>query len=242
MIDFHCHLDLYSEPFAIAAQVQERGMGALSVTTTPAAWQGTKRLGASRPAIRTALGLHPQLAGAREHELALFDRFLPETRFVGEVGLDGSPELLESWDAQVRVFDHVLAQCEAAGGKVLSVHSRRAATQVLDCLDRHPGAGAVVLHWFSGTKAELRRAVDLGCWFSVGPAMLNGARGRSHVADLPRERVLVETDGPFAQYERRPLRPWDVVIAVDRLAKLWGVGATSAASALRSNETSILAS
>lgn len=241
MIDFHCHLDLYPDPLVVANEVQQRGVGVLSVTTTPAAWPGTRRLAEGRPMIRTALGFHPQLAGARLRELGLFERYLPETRFVGEVGLDGSPELLDSWDAQVRVFDHVLACCEDAGGKVISVHSRRAVSKVLDCLDRRPRAGKVVLlHWFSGTKAELRRAVDLGCWFSVGPAMLVGAKGRAHVAEMPAERVLVETDGPFAQRERQPLRPWDVAVAVDGLTKIWAVSAADAARTVRANERVVL--
>ena len=42
----------------------------------------------------------------------------------------------------------------------------------MDVLARHSDAGVPVLHWFSGTKAELQRAVAMGCWFSVGPAMV----------------------------------------------------------------------
>lgn len=240
MIDFHCHLDLYPDPEAVANELERRGVGVLSVTTTPAAWAGTTRLAQGRPLIRTALGFHPELAGARYRELDLFDRLLPEARFVGEVGLDGSPKSLSSWDSQVLVFDHVLSSCERAGGKVLSVHSRRAASQVLDCLDRHPGLDKVVLHWFSGTKAELRRAVDRGCWFSIGPAMLAGARGRSLVAEVPADRLVVETDGPFAQTDRRPLRPWDVTDAIDGLADLWGSTRQHAAQVVRSNEGALL--
>lgn len=240
MIDFHCHLDLYPDPVAVADELERRRVGVLSVTTTPAAWAGTSRLAEGRPSIRTALGFHPELAGARYRELDLFDRLLPQTRFVGEVGLDGSPQHLASWESQILVFDHVLHVCEQAGGKVLSVHSRRAASQVLDCLERHPEAGAVVLHWFSGTKAELRRAVERGCWFSIGPAMLAGARGRSLVAEMPADRLVVESDGPFAQKERRPLRPWDVTDAIDGLAEMWGSTRQHAAQVVRENEGSLL--
>ncbi|MCK6210520.1 TatD family hydrolase [Georgenia sp. EYE_87] len=240
MIDFHCHLDLYPNPVAVADELERRGVGVLSVTTTPAAWAGTTRLAKGRPLIRTALGLHPELAGARYRELHLFDRLLPETRFVGEVGLDGSPRHLSSWDSQIQVFDHVLRSCEQAGGKVLSVHSRLAASQVLGCLDRYPGLDKVVLHWFSGTKAEVRRAAERGCWFSVGPAMLTGARGRSLVSEIPTDRLVVETDGPFAQKNRRPLRPWDVTDAIDGLADLWGSTRQHAAQVVRANESALL--
>lgn len=240
MIDFHCHLDLYPDAEAIVDELERRRVGVLSVTTTPAAWTGTTRLAKGRPMIRTALGFHPELAGERYRELELFDRFLPETRFVGEVGLDGSPQHLHTWDAQTLVFDHVLSACERAGGKVLSVHSRRAASQVLECLDRHPGLDKVILHWFTGTKAELHRAVERGCWFSVGPAMLSGARGRSLVSEIAPNRLLVETDGPFAQSDRRPLNPWDVTHAIDGLADLWGTTRQGAAQVVRANESAVL--
>jgi TatD DNase family protein len=110
----------------------------LSVTTTPPAWKGTSALAADAPRIRTALGLHPQLAHERYMELALFDNLLPETRYVGEIGLDGAPELRPYWQRQVTVFEHVLARCSAAGGRIMSIHSRRASGAVLDYLEKHP--------------------------------------------------------------------------------------------------------
>lgn len=240
MIDFHCHLDLFPNPKAVADELERRRVGVLSVTTTPSAWAGTTRLAKGRSMIRTALGFHPELAGARYRELELFDRLLPETRFVGEVGLDGSPQQRSSWESQILVFDHVLTSCEQARGKILSVHSRRAATQVMDCLDRHPGLDKIILHWFSGTKPELRRAVERGCWFSVGPAMLAGARGRSLVSEIATDRLLVETDGPFAQKDHRPLRPWDVTDAIDCLADLWETTRQRAAQVVRANEAALL--
>jgi TatD DNase family protein len=221
VIDLHCHLDLYEEPRAVAAACDERGIYVLSVTTTPSAWDGTAALAGGTERIRTALGLHPQLAHERHAELALFDRLLPQTRYVGEIGLDGAPECRPFWDAQLEVFDHVLTACAQAGGRILSIHSRRASAAVLDRLEAHPGAGPAVLHWFSGSRRDLDRAVRLGCWFSVGPAMLRGERGRSLVAIMPRDRVLTETDGPFAQIKGAPLMPWQVDEAVRHLAALW---------------------
>ncbi len=222
MIDFHCHLDLYPDPAAEVRACVDQGLEVLSVTTTPSAWSGTSALAAS-PRIRTALGLHPQIAHERKSELALFERLLPDVRYVGEVGLDGSPGLRQHWDDQVLVFGRILSACGAVGGRLLSIHSRRAAAAVLDMLEASPGAGTAVLHWFSGTSAELARAVALGCWFSVGPAMLTGEKGRQLTARMPRDRILTESDGPFAQVHDRPAVPFDVGLAVDGLTKLWGI-------------------
>jgi TatD DNase family protein len=221
VIDFHCHLDLYPDPHEVAAEAQRRGIGVLSVTTTPSAWQGTSQLAVGRPAIKTAIGLHPQIAVERKDEIGLFERYLPETQFVGEVGLDGSPELRASWSDQELVFERILRACGEAGNKVLSIHSRRAADPVMAMLEKHGGPNTPILHWFSGTQSQLKRAIGLDCWFSVGPSMLAGAKGKSLVAKMPKNRVVLETDGPFTQFRQTSSKPWDVAEACRLLASLW---------------------
>lgn len=222
MIDFHCHLELFPDPPRVVAECVQRGLYVLSVTTTPSAWAGSTALVADANRIRVALGLHPQLAHERRPELSLFDTLLAETRYVGEIGLDGTPELRTYWIDQTYVFDHILSACQTAGGKIMTIHSRRAVTDVLDRLEAHQGAGVPVLHWYSGSQRELARAVAMGCWFSVGPAMLVGEKGRKLVAKMPQDRVLTETDGPFAALNGQSVFPWDVEKAVVALANVWG--------------------
>lgn len=223
MIDFHCHLDLYPEPQRIADECGNRGLYVLSVTTTPSAWEGTADLAKTHTRIKTALGLHPQLAHQRKFELGLFERLLPRVSYVGEVGLDGSLESKPHWADQLAVFEHVLACCREQKGRVISIHSRRAAKPVLDTLSQYPESGVPILHWFSGSLRDLDRAIGMGCWFSVGPAMLAGERGRSLVSRMPQNRVLTETDGPFAQLDSTSALPWDVSMAVEALASLWSL-------------------
>lgn len=223
MIDFHAHLDLYPDPLSVVREISSRGMYVLSVTTTPSAWKGTSALIQLGSRVRTALGLHPQLAHLRSGELALFDEYLPQAMYVGEVGLDGGPEYKQHWQAQLAVFDHILRACKAADGRTLSIHSRRATSAVLDRLEAFQGAGTPILHWFSGSRRELERAVALGCWFSVGPAMLVAEKARGLVRAMPKERVLTETDGPFAQVDGESAKPWDAGRATAGLAELWNM-------------------
>lgn len=221
MIDFHCHLDLYPDPYQLIRECVERRLYILSVTTTPSAWEKTAALALHAPRIRTSLGLHPQLAQKRKSELVMFETLLPETKYVGEIGLDGDPGLKSEWEDQEMVFDRILDLCQKAGGRVLSVHSRRSAPAVLDRLEAYHGSGIAVLHWFSGTMRDLKRAIDLGCWFSVGPSMLASAKGRALAEIMPRNRLLTESDGPFAQINGRAMLPWEAGHAVSGLARLW---------------------
>lgn len=228
LIDMHCHLDLYPDPQAKISAIKSSGAYVLSVTTTPVAWRKTSALAMGNARIKTALGLHPQLAAERLGELAIFDQLLPLTRYVGEVGLDGSNECKASWGEQMQVFDHVLASCMREGGKILTLHSRGAATAVLDALERHTGFGVAVLHWFSGSPKELARAIEMGCWFSVGSGMLKSRKGSGLARRMPPDRVLTETDGPFAQLDGKALEPAQCQGAINELARYWSLDAQAA--------------
>ena len=135
----------------------------------------------------------------RASELSLWDAHLSETRYVGEVGLDAGPRFYKSFELQKSVFAHVLQQCAKAGGKIVSVHSIRSAKAVLDHIEAHlpPSRGTVVLHWFTGTKADAQRAVDMGCYFSVNATMLANQR---HAIDGCIAPVRSNSDG-----NRRPV-------------------------------------
>ena len=241
MIDFHAHLDLYSDPSSVVTECTVRNMYVLSVTTTPSAWRGTLALIPTGTRIRTALGLHPQIAHQRMSELGLFDEYLPEVQYVGEIGLDGAPEFKRYWHEQITVFDHILSACCRAGGRIMTIHSRRASTAVLERLEAFPDAGTPILHWFSGSKRDLSRAVSLGCWFSVGPAMLLAEKSRDLVRQIPRDRILTETDGPFAQIEGRSAMPWDVQRATIELASLWNMSESEADFILHANLRTLVA-
>lgn len=224
-VDFHCHLDLYKDHVALIAECGRAAVATLAVTTTPKAWPRNRDLVAGSTHVRVALGLHPQLVAERAGELPLFEHHLPEARYVGEIGLDAGPRFYRSLSEQERVFDHILRACAEQGGKILSLHSVRSASKVLGHLERSfpPDRGLAVMHWFTGTVAEARRAADLGCYFSVNRQMLRSPKHRQMVAALPSDRILTETDGPFVEIYGRPMRPIDVGQTVADLATVRGV-------------------
>lgn len=220
MIDLHCHVDLYPDPVAILNEAEARAAFVLAVTTTPKAWRGTRKLVGDRPRMRVALGLHPEVVADRHGEVELLCAMMPEARYIGEIGLDGSRPHRQSMALQVKVLNRVLGECERLGGRVLTLHSRGAAERVMDALEGHPQAGLPILHWFSGTLHQLERAVAAGCWFSVGPAMLRSAKGRDVAAAIPLDRILTETDAPFARLGDRPLYPWEATSCLPELGEI----------------------
>jgi TatD DNase family protein len=221
-VDFHCHLDLYPDLSAAIAQCDRRRAATLAVTTTPKAFTRNRQFAANSQFVRVALGLHPQLVEERAGELNLFERLLPETRYVGEVGLDAGPHHYRSLEMQKRVFRTILTLCAQAGGKIVSAHSARAAKHVLDLVEECLPAdrGTVVLHWFTGSAAEARRGVELGCYYSVNERMLTTPNGRRVLREIPDDRLLTETDGPFVERKGMPIEPGDVQPTLGTIAKL----------------------
>ena len=242
LIDFHCHLDLFPDPVSAIAHAEQEAVYTLAVTTTPKAWPRNLELTRNTKYVRAALGLHPQLVSERANEISLWQDYLPETRYIGEVGLDAGPSYYRSLDLQKQVFDRILQQCARAGGKILTVHSVRSATQVLDSIQAHLplGTGRVVLHWFTGSKSEALRALGLGCYFSINGPMTRNEKGRALIATIPSDRLLTETDGPFTQVGNRPARPSDVKMTVETLAALRGCSTHDMAATIKENLRSVL--
>lgn len=236
-VDFHCHVDLYPDHANVIAECDRERVATLAVTTTPKAWRRNKELAQSSDHVRVALGLHPQLIAERADEVALFERLLPEARYVGEVGLDAGPRFYRTFADQERVFATILAACAEQGGKILTIHSVRSVGKVLGHLEARllPDRGCAVLHWFTGTVAEAKRAADLGCYFSINAEMLRSPKHRALVSQLPLGRLLTETDGPFVSLDHRPARPVDVEQTVTALANILSMTAADASSLIVRN-------
>ena len=237
LVDYHCHLDLYPRCEELFRECAEQNIFVVAVTTTPRAWIRNRELAEPSSSIRVALGLHPQLAKERAAEMQLFERYLPEAQFIGEVGLDAGPRFYRSLDAQVKVFEQILKLCSEAGPKILSVHSVRAASRVLGLIAQYINNDRiiVVLHWFTGSKAEAKRAVELGCYFSINQRMLSSPSGCAMVSSLPSERILTETDGPFVEVAGRPVRPSDLETTLNDLAKVRGTSPETVRSLIAAN-------
>lgn len=235
MIDFHCHLDLHPDFARVVEERENAKIYTLGVTTTPLAWMKNKELTQHTRYVRAALGLHPQLVSHRAAELELWKQHLPETRYVGEVGLDAGPRYKSSLSLQKEIFAEILQSCARTGGKILSVHSVRAGKDVLDLLNRHlpPECGRVVLHWFTGGKKEIQRAIESDCYFSFNADMLGTSRGREIAAAVPLQRVLTETDAPFTKVPR--IEP-----AVEILAQIFHVQSDEIHDSIKSNLRTLL--
>jgi TatD DNase family protein len=149
-----------------------------------------------------SVGTHPHHA-AKEPDVTVADLVAatkhPKVVAIGEAGLDyhydNSPR-----DAQERGFrNHIAAAREA--GLPLVIHAREADDDVARILEEESAKGAFpfVLHCFTGGADLARRGVALGGYVSFSGILTfkNSDGLRAIAANLPEDRILVETDAPF---------------------------------------------
>ena len=234
LVDAHCHIDLYRDYADVIREAEAKQVFTVAVTNTPSVFRRCRDLLGGTRYLHPAVGLHPQLVAERYSEAAMMLDLVGETPYVGEIGLDFAACTRESRLQQADLLARILARCAEVGGRILSVHSRRAAGEAIELL-AGSRAGTPILHWYSGRVSLVDRAVSAGCYFSVNPAMLRSENGRRVIAHLPKERVLTETDGPFVKAEGRPARPADVADAISSLAAVWGEDVENTAGIVESN-------
>jgi len=219
MIDAHCHLDMYSDPYGTALLANRSGVLTVSVTQLPSGFEQAYPHVRPLRYIRLAVGLHPLMASEHRRECELFKSCLEKTSYVGEVGLDFSAEGLTTRELQVESFRFVLQHVRQTP-KFISIHSRRAERVVLDLLEEAKVSPAV-FHWYSGSQIQLQRLLRLGHFCSVNPAMLRSEKGRAIIQSLPQDRLITETDGPYVQIGQRPAVPMDVSLVEEFLVTEW---------------------
>lgn len=184
-LDLHAHIDPAIEPRALES------LGAVVFAATRSAAEFERTRGRSDAVTIWGLGCHPGLAAAQaEYDEDRFAALIDRTSFVSEVGLDGASRV--PMERQVEVFVSILA-CLARTPRLVSVHSKRATKRTIEVIEQS-GARGVILHWWLGSDAETRRAVELGCLFSVNRSM---DVERLRRAGVPLTSLLPETDHPI---------------------------------------------
>lgn len=165
------------------------------------------------------LGCHPKMGPA----VSRFDadrlaELASSTPLIGEVGLDGGSRVPMA--EQRRAFRSALVVARDQS-RLVSIHSVRAASAVLDELESVGDIKGAILHWWRGNASETARAIELECFFS-----LNGAEAARPkvLSALPVDRVLTETDFPHtSRSDSAADRPGVVTTIEQALGDAWGL-------------------
>lgn len=219
LADTHCHIDLYPDYQHVISKVEAQQIYTIAVTTAPSVYRQSSTLTKNSKFLRTALGFHPELVAQRADEVDLFIELASDTKYIGEIGLDFVTKDEDNRAVQRKIFEKIISHCALIKHRILTVHSRRAAMEVVDTIGNHY-PNVAILHWFSGSKKALKKGLEYGLYFSVNSAMLQSENGLRIIREIPLERLLTESDGPFVNIQGRAANPLDMKLVIYRLAEL----------------------
>ncbi|RWK11875.1 MAG: TatD family deoxyribonuclease [Mesorhizobium sp.] len=247
LIDSHCHLDFpdfAEERGTIVARALAAGIGRMvTISTRVKRFQQILEIAETFNEVYCSVGTHPHNAAEEldvtaDELVRLSDH--PKVVAIGEAGLD-------------YFYDHAPREAQAEGfrthiaaarrtGLPLVIHSRDADGDMAAILEDETGKGAFpfILHCFSSGRWLAEVGVALGGYVSFSGILTfkNSTDLRAIAADIPRDRLLVETDAPYlapTPFRGKRNEPAYVVNTARVLADTIGVSETEIADITSEN-------
>src|SRR5580692_1976239 len=235
LVDSHCHLDFpdfAGDIDAIVARAGAAGIGRIvTISTRVRRLEALLDIAKRFPDVYCSVGTHPHHAdeedGIAANELIELTKH-PKVVALGEAGLDyfyqnGSPQ------AQERGFREHSAAARATG-LPLVIHTRDADADCGRILEDEMTKGSfrAVLHCYTGGHELAMKAIALGLSISFTGILTfkKSLMLRELAAELPADRIMVETDAPYlapGKFRGRRNEPAYVVEVAKVLAEARGV-------------------
>lgn len=245
LFDSHAHID--DEKFdadrdEVIARARENGVtGIINVGACMASSARSVALAEQYESIYAAVGIHPH--DAKDTQEADYEQLAAWSKqdkvvAIGEIGLDYYYDLSPR-DVQRAVFVRQIDVARQMNMPFI-VHDRDAHGDVMDILKKEAKGLPGVLHCFSGSLEMAREVIKMGFYISIaGPVTFkNAAKLPEIVANVPLERLLVETDCPYlTPHPHRGKRnePAYVKLVAQQVANLRGINLSDLAVATSAN-------
>ena len=209
--DAHTHIENFGEYQSIPALFKSNineNIGLLMMAMDTPSYLEAANAGRGCKNAVAAFGIHPWRAHLYHGKADEFEKYVREAAVVGEIGLCGKWAPEESEPFQQEVFERLLFLSKKYSRPV-SVHTVGREAECFDII-KASGAENVCIHWFHGDPAAAKKYLDLGCYFSIGPDVGSSDEADRLARYLPRERILMETDGAdcFTWARKCKKSPW----------------------------------
>lgn len=233
IVDSHCHLIYFSddEMPKVISRAEQNGVKILhnicvSIDDIPK----LLKISSSYNQVFYSVGVHPLDTTVEKGECIDVDELIEFTKSqkvisVGETGLDFYKSGNKS-NQKKSFASHI--EVARVTGLPLVIHTRSADSEMIDMLKSEMKASAFsgVMHCFASSKELAYQAIDLGLYISFSGIITfkNASLLKEIARNVPRERVLVETDAPYLSpepYRGKKNEPAMVKYVVDCLSELW---------------------
>ena len=233
LVDVHAHMDypdIIKDIDAVIARAREAGVKVIvAAGVDKRSNRKVLELSEKYDIVLPALGIYPP--DALKTELGPdFEEFDIEQELefirsqnpvaIGEVGLDFKNG--KNFEMQKELFSRQISIAKEKDIPVI-VHSRKAEADALDILEES-GHNKVVLHCFCGRKHLVKRAADLGYYFSVPTNVVKSEQFQNLVNTVHISKLLTETDSPFlSPFTGKTNEPAFVLESLKKIAEIKGM-------------------
>ena len=206
LIDSHCHLEykgLVEDQQGVLDRARAAGIGGfLNISTRQREWDQVIATAAREEHVWASVGIHPHEADAHADlgaAVLLAAAAHPKVIAIGETGLDYFYDHSDRATQQALFRTHIAVARET--GLPLIVHTRDAEEDTARIIaeEAEQGAFPALIHCFTASARFARQMLDLGLTISLsGIVTFKNAKDLQAIAaELPEDRLLVETDAPF---------------------------------------------
>ncbi len=204
LIDTHFHLDKYQNHSSLYELMNKNHQYTLCVTCSPGVFLSCKKLYPETKYVKFALGVHPKEITDPEKSIHEFNICLHQAKYIGEIGLDYSGAS-PSRDIQLNVFRHIIKK-QAERNMLATIHVKKAEEDLITVLGEYPSSKRII-HWFSGNSIQMSTLLSQGCYFSINASMAQSESGKKRIAMIPKDRILIESDGPYSKVDGKRYTP-----------------------------------
>ena len=234
LVDSHCHLEykgLVEDQAGVLTRAREAGVGQfLNISTRRSEWDQVVATATREPDVWASVGIHPHEADQHAdlgRDVLLEATENPRVIAIGETGLDYYYDHSDR-ETQGDLFRmHIGVSRET--GLPLIIHTRDAEDDTLEILEDELGKGAfpALIHCFTASQDFGNRVLEFGLTISLsGIVTFKNAKELQEIArEIPRNRLLVETDSPFlapVPHRGKPCEPAFVANTAQFVAGLRG--------------------
>ena len=207
IFDSHAHYDdprFDGDRDALLCSMAEHGVRAImNVGNTTGANLAGIELARRYDFIYCSIGIHPDQSAeiAAQHSREYLDLMAQQLSYekamaLGEIGLDYYYDDNAPRETQRLIFEQQLALAKDLDVPVI-IHNRDAHQDTLELLKKYRPKG--IMHCFSGSAEVAKEVLKLGMYigFTGVITFKNARRAVEAAAEVPLDRLLIETDCPY---------------------------------------------
>jgi len=239
LVDVHAHLDLKefgSDLDEVMNRAEKAGVKVIiNNGLSPESNRKTLELSKKYKILKPALGLYPDDAikltqEQIRDEINFIKRNKDKIIAIGEVGLDYKySKKKQEQELQKEIFLKIINLSKKIN-KPLIIHSRKAESDVINMLE-NSDAKKAILHCFSGKLKLIKKAAELGYYFSVPTNVVRSNQFQKLVEIVDINQLLTETDSPYlSPYKGRKNEPTFIIETIKKIAEIKNISINETAN------------